>query len=149
MQEHLSKYESRPEYEEAVKEIREGIYVDNIHLGGETTDQTSSYKKKAVTIFKEGELCFHKWHSYAKELENSGNNDEFESTFAKESCGTKPRETKLLGVPWDKKDDTIAVSFPTSIRETEKLTEPTKREVLQTLASIFGPLGIAAPVLLT
>ena len=90
LQEHLSKYESRPEYEEAVKEIREGIYVDDIHLGGETTDQTSSYKEKAVTIFKEGGFWLHKWHSNVKELEKSENNDEFESTFAKGSCGTKP-----------------------------------------------------------
>ena len=113
-----------------MKEIREGIYVDDIHLGGETIDQTSSYKKKAVTIFKEGGFCLHKWHSNAKELENSENNDEFESAFAKESCGTKPHKTKLLGVPWDKKEDTIAVSFPTAIRETAELTEPIKREVL-------------------
>ena len=85
LQEHLSKYEFKPEYEKAVKEIREGIYVDDIHLGGETIDQTSSYKEKAVTIFKEGGFCLHKWHSNVKELENSENNDEFESTFAKEA----------------------------------------------------------------
>ena len=66
LQEHLSKYESRPEYEEAVKEIGEGIYVDDIHLSGETTDQTSSYKEKAVTIFEEGGFCLHKWHSNVK-----------------------------------------------------------------------------------
>ena len=50
---------------------------------------------------------------------------------------------------WDKKEDTIAVNFPTSIRETAKLTEPTEREVLQTLASVFDPLGIATSILLT
>ena len=98
LQEHLSKYVFKPEYEKAVKEIREGIYVDDIHLGGETIDQTSSYKGKAVTIFREGGFCLHKWHSNVKELENSENNDEFESTFAKESCGTKPHKTKLFQV---------------------------------------------------
>ena len=41
------------------------------------------------------------------------------------------------------------MSFPTVIRETAKLTEPTKREVLRTLASLFDPLGIVAPILLT
>ena len=100
LQEHLSKYEFKPEYEEAVKEIREGIYVDDIHLGGETIDQTSSYKGKAVTIFREGGFCLHKWHSNVKELENSENNNEFESTFAKESCGTKPHKPKLVQLPF-------------------------------------------------
>ena len=52
-------------------------------------------------------------------------------------------------MPWDKKEDTIAVSFPTSIRGTAELTESTKREVLRTLARVFDPLGIAAPILLT
>ena len=40
------------------------------------------------------------------------------------------------------------MSFPTSIRETAELTEPTEREVLRTLASVFDPLGIAAPPIL-
>ena len=75
--------------------------MDDIHLGGETIDQTSSYKEKAVTIFKEGRFCLYKWHSTVKELENSENNDEFESTLqrkAVEQSHMKPSSWACHGI---------------------------------------------------
>jgi len=47
-----------------------------------------------------------------------------------------------LGLNWNKVKDTIAVSFPA------KLGDVTKRGVLQTLASIYDPLGIVSPITL-
>ena len=46
----------------------------------------------------------------------------------------------LLGLPWDKENDTIAVSFPL-----EK-AEPTKCGILTKVARIYGPLGLASPI---
>ena len=43
---------------------------------------------------------------------------------------------------WDKEKDTIAVVFPTP------LLEPTKRELLESLARIYDPLGVASPTIL-
>jgi hypothetical protein len=66
-----------------------------------------------------------------------------ESTYAKETLGTKPSDTKLLGLGWNKKEDTLFVSLP------KHNVEITKRTVLQTMAKLYDPLGIAAPYLLT
>ena len=44
----------------------------------------------------------------------------------------------MLGLPWDKNEDTIAVTFP------EVPPEVTKREMLQFLASIYDPLGLTS-----
>ena len=148
LEEHFRKYETKPEYEDAVEEIRGGTYVDDIHLCGQNVQQTADYKEKAITIFRAGGFSLHKWHSNVPELETSENTDRTDSTYAKESFGTKPHETKLLGVSWNKREDTISVTFPIARIENE-LSESTKREVLRIIASIYDPLGISSPVLLT
>ena len=48
-------------------------------------------------------------------------------------------ETKTLGFPWDKDEDTLAVEIPSEVK---KLT---KRIILQKLASICDPLGVTSP----
>ena len=148
LEEHFKKYEARPEYKDAVQEIRGGTYVDDIHLCGQSIQQTEDSKEKAITMFRDGGFSLHKWHSNVPELEISEITDEAESTCAKESFGTKVCETKLLGVAWDKQEDVISVTFPVGRVESE-FSEPTKREVLWIIASIYDPLGVSSPVLLT
>ena len=46
----------------------------------------------------------------------------------------------MLGLPWDKLKDTLAVTFPAAPPDV------TKRETLRFLASIYDPLDIASPV---
>jgi hypothetical protein len=52
----------------------------------------------------------------------------------------KAGETKLLGLPWNKVDDKIAVQFQKS-----EVSTPTKREVLSNIAKIYDPLGVVSP----
>ena len=140
LEEHFKRYEARTEYKDAVQEIRGGTYVDDIHLCGQSIQQTEDSKEKAITMFRDGGFSLHKWHSNVPELEISEITDEAESTYAKKSFGTKVCETKLLGVAWDKQEDVISVTFPVGRVESE-FSEPTKREVLRTIASIYDPLG--------
>ena len=51
-------------------------------------------------------------------------------------------EPKVLGLGWNESQDTISISFR------KKYSEPTKRGVLQTLASVYDPTGIVSPVTL-
>ena len=46
----------------------------------------------------------------------------------------------MLGLPWDKTEDKIAVTFPRASPEVSK------REMLRFLASVYDPLGLASPV---
>ncbi len=137
---HIEKYSQ--DYPVCVRELEDGTYVDDINITGDTVEETREIKENAVKILGEGEFQLHKWHSNAAELESDVNEDG-ETTYAKESLGTTPSETKLLGLSWNKLDDTLSVTFPPHENEV------TKRVVLRTMARIYDPLGLAAPILLT
>ena len=100
-----------------------------------------------MKIFNAAGFELHKWHwndqslgSIQKEINKCNSSSE---TYAKQQVSTGSDETKLLGLAWDKKDDTLAISFP------EMPERVTKRTVLSGLASVYDPLGIVSPVLLT
>ncbi len=124
-----------------MEEIRKGLYVDDLMMGGETVDTVATKRTRAVEVFNDGAFKLHKWHSNVKALETSDlseSNDEGELTYAKSQLGSN-NDTKLLGLPWNKSDDTISVEVP--------LMKPTttKREALSELAKIYDPLGLVSP----
>ena len=100
-----------------------------------------------MKIFNAAGFELHKWHSNYRALESvqeeTDQRNSSSQTYAKKQVGTTNDETKLLGLAWDKKDDTLAISFP------EMPERVTKRTVLSGLASVYDPLGIVSPVLLT
>ena len=63
-------------------------------------------------------------------------------TYEKSQLGVRRNETKILSVLWDKATNQIAVTLP------HLNVEPTKRGILQKLASCYDPVGLAAPILL-
>ena len=140
LEQHLEKY--KHVYPDCVNELKEGTYVDDINLGGSDVDETRGLKEAAIKVFSDGKFELHKWHSNASELEEPAPSDS-ELTYAKESLGTGQAETKLLGLTWDKGQDTLSVTFP-KFNET-----PTKRVVLRSIAQVYNPIGIASPILLT
>ena len=132
--------ESKNEHPTEVEEIEKGMYVDDIISGGETIPEVHHLKHSMMLILGEAKFQLHKWHSNVAELEdNHVGNDQ---TYAKSQLGVKPKETKILGVLWNKSTDEIAVTFP------ETSVASTKRGILQKLASCYDPIGLAAPILL-
>ena len=122
LQQHLES--QREKYSKEVEEILWSLYVDDVITGGETVPEVRTHKETAVAVFGEAQFELHKWHSNAPELEVSSAPDDCNQSYAKEQLGVKPGETKMLGLPWDKTEDTIAVTFP------EPPPEVTKREML-------------------
>ena len=53
----------------------------------------------------------HKWYSNVLELEAEAVLRDEGQTYAKEQLGVKPNEAKLLGFPWNKKEDTLVVTL--------------------------------------
>ena len=71
----------------------------------------------------------HKWHSNEPQLEDDPpHSSDEEHSYAKRQLQVQPNESKLLGVKWNKDEDTIAVQFPTTDSDTSHTAS--KREVL-------------------
>ena len=110
---------------ESVKEgLQENTYVDN-EMGLVSTDEEAKEFKRCATKSK-GKFPLGKWASNMEAL-----NDDKERV-----------QTKLLGVGWNKKDDTFAVEL-----EINEATIVSKRTMLKTLASFCDPLGLMSPIL--
>ena len=134
---HLESFKAK--YPVEVEEIMKSLYVDDVISGTDTLDQGCNLKEVSVTVLGEAGFELHKWHSNVPELEAEAVLKDEGQTYAKEQLGVKPNEAKLLGLPWNKEEDTLAVTF------TRDSAETSKREVSKSLASVFDPLGVASP----
>ena len=132
----------KQKYPSEVEEIQKSLYVDDIITGGEITEEVAELKKTTIAIFKEAGFKLHKWNSNKLELEGEVEQRDGEQSYAKQKLCVNPGETKLLGLPWDKRGDKIAVVFPDSPPDI------TKREMLRFLASVNDPLGLVSPTML-
>ncbi|CAB3993773.1 Hypothetical predicted protein [Paramuricea clavata] len=66
-------------------------------------------KSEATDILGDATFSLHKWASNVNELdgESDNNKDREEQTAAKQQLGVKPTEMKILGVKWEKENDTL------------------------------------------
>ncbi|XP_022802398.1 uncharacterized protein LOC111339932 [Stylophora pistillata] len=140
IQQHLESLQS--EYPRTVQEIKNSLYVDDLITGDTTVEGAQHLKHHAVEIFNHARFTLHKWHSNVPELEGDCTDDE--PSFAKQQLGASSArgECKLLGLKWDKGDDTLHVSFPS------QPATLTKRGILANLANIYDPLGLVSPAML-
>ena len=74
----------------------------------------------------------HKWHSNVPEVEFPGESLSGDTTFTKEQLGAPQEEGSILGVPWNKRQDTIEVKFPNDHAQ----------GILAKIARVYDPLGL-------
>ena len=136
-----------PRHPETVAEIRKSLYVDDLISGAPTTNEAAELKQDAIEIFDDAKFRLHKWHSNAPELESDMNDGAL--TFAKlqrqlRQLRVSPKEngSKLLGLKWNKVEDSLQVDFPST------RAVLTKRGLLTYLAKVYDPLGLLSPMLL-
>ena len=89
----------------------QSLFVDDVIHGRDTIEQARELKKVAVSVFKGAGFDLNKWYSNAPELEANTHWKDEGQTYTKEHLGVNPNEAKLLGLPWDKKEDTLTVAF--------------------------------------
>ena len=95
---------------EIIKELSDGIYVDDIHIAGNNEVEVIEMKETAVEILAGGGFELHKWHPNS--LKFGGDTPMYcDSTYAQEKLNVKTNESKLLGAKWNKNDKS-SVALP-------------------------------------
>ncbi|XP_070537520.1 uncharacterized protein [Ptychodera flava] len=144
LQKHIEDYEQ--EYPATVHSLLEDTYVDDIQGGGNKEDDVATFKAESTKILSEGGFNLHKWHSNIDHL-NAENDKQEEETYTTRFVGnTSGNETKILGIPWNKEEDTLTISFESCQKSSEPIT---KRKMLADINSIFDVLGWSSPVTIT
>lgn len=106
--------------------ISENIYVDDLVLSVKDVQAAILIKDQVQEIFKKCSMNMRKWASNEISLNDTQNETEI----------------KVLGLHYNAKLDSISIAC-----SEHKIENPTKRQVLQSIASIFDPLGLVAPVI--
>ena len=102
--------------------------------------KTQSEAKECKDTLSDGGFNLRKFKSNSAELEN-----EIYKEYPNDKMFSD--EEKVLGMNWDRKNDNLFFDF---LEIRKKLIEtPTKRAVLQSIASIYDPLRLISPVLVS
>ena len=151
LKKHISQY--REAFPETVETLLRNTYVDDVQCGGQSKEDLANFKREATHILQQAGFSLHKWHSNIDEVESPDVNTsipvpEDTTTYAKEEMGTKANETKILGIPWNKRRDELSINFSKCLeRQNDEVL--TKRKMLSAINGIFDPLGLASPVVIT
>ena len=78
-------------FSELIKRMKNGMYVDDLEIVGESTSEVNKVKGDSVELFQRGAFKLHNWHSNEQALETNDSVNENELNFAKQQLGTKPK----------------------------------------------------------
>ena len=116
------------------------MYVDDLVTRGNNLEEVKEIKQKSVQLLKKGGFNLHKWNSNVPELE-SENSNQSELIYAKQVLNQGSNETKILGLGWNKQNDTLLVLTPTFKKNHQLI----KRDILRELTSVYDPTGLISP----
>ena len=161
---HLLKYiEAEPLI---VKEITNSMYVDDFSGGGDDDDDAYLLYDRSKEIMKEGGFTLRKWATNSKTLMNrmkeidtssaqremGGAVVEDDATYSEITVTSESiienAESKVLGVIWNKESDSIVYRLDEVVNKAGEIKR-TKRGLLRAIASIYDPLGLISPLVIT
>ena len=168
---HLLKYENiDPEF---VHNVIRALYVDDFASGKNSVKDCFELYQKLKSRFSEGGFNMRKWASNDQELNRLIEKEEIEKSstskvspeitsastsptdktgdhdcakVASISAGCEETPMKVMGVPWDRMEDTL--KYDLTIFDNHAVDEAlTKRKLLTMTARFYDPLGLLSPVI--
>ena len=141
---HLEKFIK--DYPDVVKKFLEDLYMDDSATGCETIQDAFEFYLRSKGMMKEGGFELLKWTTNNEELQKKI--DENEILMGNEKVVTK-KQTKVLGINWDTESDELLFSFENVLKLIGDDDPTTKRFILHFVCSVFDPLGVLSPVVIT
>ena len=135
---HADEVDLQPETTET---LHNSFYMDDFLRSERTVTDAKVVRKGVTELLAKGGFRLVKWTSNSREVLESIPREE-QAHPELDFYGSQLPAEGALGVVWDAERDSLSFRF----RDIE--TPATKRGVLRNTASIFDPLGIAAPFLI-
>ncbi|XP_057302253.1 uncharacterized protein LOC130636526 [Hydractinia symbiolongicarpus] len=120
-----------------VQKLLSSLHVDDLTSGGATVNAAHDFYQKCKQRLAEANFNLHKFHS---------NSEELEQLVTKPHVAHTGHVTKVLGVLWDKKKDSLLFTFDDILSLAKDI--PTKRQLIKFTASIYDPLGLINPIVM-
>ena len=157
IEQHIQKYHS--EYPQIVDRIDHSLYIDDLVSGSANVSEAFELYKLSKHIMQRGGFNLRKWNSNSVELLKLIQQSEpclsLHSLSDNEDKLKKYPELpevdgmcKLLGINWYHLRDEFAFDFSEVLNHVNKLPK-TKRSVLKLTASLFDPLRLLSPFVVT
>ncbi|GBM17523.1 hypothetical protein AVEN_198026-1 [Araneus ventricosus] len=135
---HIKKYKSvNPECSEM---LNSSLYVDDLYYGSDTIEDACRLSTDAVNIFKDAGMDLRKLRSNSEKLNSLW--------IEKGHKVGSTRESKFLGKIWISKTEVIKLNCAFLNKNLDTISEATKRIILQTVASVYDPIGVSQPFLM-
>lgn len=136
---HASRYERIDQ--EFSRKIRADFYVDDFISGVSTEEEGLDLYEKMMIWFKECSFNVVKWRTNHETLRETLNTRETKE-------GNKIVEGgKILGIPWNDVTDEFVLKV-NELSDNLKNVNPTKRNVLSAVASVYDPIGFIQPLVI-
>ncbi|XP_043263595.1 uncharacterized protein LOC122403875 [Colletes gigas] len=130
--------DERVEAPVAATVLQRDLYVDDLLTGADTYTEAINLRERTIRLLKLGGLHIRQWASNEPRLLTGLPVAQIHTKYFGDTT------VKTLGVSWHARDDHITYSVDPNIE-----TRVTKRTILSTIAKIFDPLGLLAPVITT
>lgn len=134
--------ENRQNYPEASRVILQDFYMDDLLSGMDSLEDARELKGQVSHILCSGGFVLRKWMSNEKEVLLEGSDGENVEHYISDDSSAQ----KTLGLYWNSKEDSFY--FQIGQERDSKNKVVTKRLILSSVAQIFDPLGILAPVVI-
>ncbi|XP_057302743.1 uncharacterized protein LOC130636909 [Hydractinia symbiolongicarpus] len=118
-----------------VQKLLSSLHVDDLTSGGVTVNAAHDFYQKCKQHLVEANFNLHKFYS---------NSEELEQLVTKPHAAHTGHVTKVLGVLWDKKKDSLLFTFDDILSLAKDI--PTKRQLIKFTASIYDPLVLINPI---
>ena len=138
-----------------IEKLLLNLYVNDLGNIFDNIKDAIDFYKFSKNCLADGNFILHNWATKCDKLRDFVNTHHIhdvqnreDQTYIKTELGASEKHCTVLGINWDTNTDSFAIEFDSLVEDTYYETV-TKRNILKFSTSLFDPLGLALPFILT